>query len=256
MGNLIRMDLYRMRKARSFMVCLILSFVISACQTPLAWMLINLGRMFSNDVELFPATANLTEIIANPFPALTAMLLMLSACNFFYADMENGYIKNIAGQMPKRGFTILSKFIAAIPHNLLFMLLNVAGNLIGTMFLQRIVVGGDILNSIGAFCLKFLLIQSICAILLLVTATCRSKSLGSVLSVLLGTGLMVLVYSAITEGINQVLHLKGFSLSNYMPDQLLLDPTGDTLTSILSAAVTTAIFLPLSIRIFDRRDVK
>ena len=73
---------------------------------------------------------------------------------------------------------------------------------------------------------------------------------------LLGTGLMVLVYSAITEGINQVLHLKGFSLSNYMPDQLLLDPTGDTLTSILSAAVTTAIFLPLSIRIFDRRDVK
>ena len=34
MGNLIRMDLYRMNRAKSFRVCLILSFVIALAATP------------------------------------------------------------------------------------------------------------------------------------------------------------------------------------------------------------------------------
>ena len=256
MGNLIRMDLYRMRKGKGFLVCLILAFVFAFMQTPFAWLLTLLGRMISGEVIPLAPTAPLTEILSNPLPLLNAMLVMLSACAFFYADVEYGYIKNIAGQMPKRGFTILSKFIAIIPHNLLFMLAGVIGNLIGTLIFQRISFEGDIAHSLLVFVLRLLLLQSICSILLLVTSGLQSKPLGTVLAVLLGMGLLGVAYMGIDAGINQLLHLEDFSLARYMPDQLLGKANPPTLDAILVSAVTTAIFLPLSIRVFDRRDVK
>lgn len=256
MGNLIRMDLYRLVRSTSFRVCAILAFVLAMAQTPLFWGLTMVTRMFSEEVSAFPKTANLTEIIGNPLPFLNGMLVMLSACSFFYADMEDGYIKNIAGQMPKRGFTVLSKYFAMIPHNLFFMLLGVIGTLIGTVFLQQIVPGGNVFDSVVIFLMKFLLLQSICTILILVTAAFRNKSLGTVLAVLFGMGLLGLVYAALSTGISQLLRMENFNLSDYMPDQLLGSADPDVVKSILVSAVTTAIFLPVSIRVFDKRDVK
>ena len=256
MANLIRMDLYRLVKSTSFRVCAILAFVLAMSQTPLLWGLTMVTRMFSEEVSVFPKTANLTEIIGNPLPFLNGMLVMLSACSFFYADVENGYIKNIAGQMPKRGFTVLSKYFVMIPHNLFFMLVGVIGTLIGTVFLQQIVPGGNVFDSVVVFLMRFLLLQSICTILILVTAAFRNKSLGTVLAVLFGMGLLGLVYAALSSGISQLLRLENFSLNDYMPDQLLGLPNPPVVKSILVSAVTTAIFLPVSIRVFDMRDVK
>lgn len=256
MNNLIRMDLYRMRKSRGFWICLGLAFAFALLTTPLLWVLAKVGRMLSEEAGALPDTYPLTDLIRDPFPIVNAMLAMLAANAFFFADIENGYIKNIAGQMPKRGFTILSKFVAAVPLNLLFMTAGVAGNLIGTAVFQQIDPSGDILQSVLVFLVKFLLIQSLCAVLLLVTASCRSKSLGTVLSVLFGCGLLGLVYSGISTGLKSLLGLKNFQLSNYMPDQLLglLNPS--TETALIVAVVTGTVFLLLAIRVFDRRDVR
>ena len=256
MNNLIRMDLYRMRKSKGFRICLVLAFAFALLMTPMVWGLTKVGRMLSEEMSAFPDTALLTDIIRDPFPMFNAMLALLAANAFFFADIEHGYIKNIAGQMPKRGFTILSKFIAAIPLNLLFMVAGVAGNLIGTVIFQRIDLSGDIVGSVLVFLVKFLLIQGICAILLLVTASCRSKSLGTVLSVLFGSGLMGLVYTGISSALNSLLKLKDFQLGNYMPDQLIGILNPDLVTSLIVAVVTGAVFLVLAIRVFDRRDVK
>ena len=217
MANLLRMDLYRMRKAKSFWICLGIAFALLM---------------------------------------LNGMLCLLSACSFFYADMENGYIKNIAGQMPRRGFTVLSKYLAILPHNLLFMVAGIIGNLIGTVLFQQILLDGDILDAAVTFLMKVLLMQSICAILLMVTASFQNKSLGTVIAVLMGLGLMSLVYMMIDTGLDQLFQNKGFSVSDYMPDQLLGQLKPPVLDSILVSAATTALFLPLSVHVFDRRDVK
>lgn len=256
MVNLIRMDLYRMNRSKSFWVCLILAFALALSVTPVIKLLSVLARLLTEEADVFPASAKLSDIIGNPFPILNAMLAMLSACSFFYADVENGYIKNIAGQMPKKGFTILSKFLAIIPHNLLFMLVGVVGNLLGSMLFQKIAFDGGVAGSLGVFALKFLFIQSLCAVLLLVTSSFRSKSLGAVLAVLFGMGLLSLIYLAIDAGLSQLLPNMKFSLSEYMPDQLLRASAPKALDAILVSAVTTAVFLPLAIRVFDRRDVK
>ena len=256
MGKLIRMDLYRMLRSRPFIVCLALAFILALASAPLARLMFTLASSFSSEIkDAFPPEMNLSAILSDPFPMVNTMLLLLSLCFFFYADVENGYIKNIAGQMPMKGFTILSKFQAAIVHNLIFALAGIIGNLIGTMFVQRIVMDSGVLDSIRVLVLKLVLLQSLCAILLLVVSTFRSKSLGMILAVLFGLGLTSLIYSGINEGLKQIFG-PATDIRKYMPDVVMKENPLDTMKALLVAIVTGGIFLPLAIRIFDHRDVK
>ena len=255
MGNLIRMDLYRMNKAKSFRVCLILAFVFALFSTPLEKAMYAVGGLLGVEgLSPFPETANLCGMIGNSLSALTVLFALLSVVSFFHADMEGGYIKNIAGQMPRKGYSILSRFIAAIFLNLTFMLVALAGNLIGTVVLQKIIIDGSILESAGIFLLRLLLMQSICSILLLVTASFRNKSLGMILAVLMGLSLLTLIYLGINAGLGQL--IKGIDITPYMPDQILREEKPELIRAILVAAVTIGVFLPVSIRVFDKKDVK
>ena len=138
MGNLVRMDLYRMNKAKSFRVCLILAFVFALTATPFEYLMVQVGKMFSTSGTLtFPTEINLSTLINRCAAPLTVLLALLSIVNFYYADMEAGYIKNIAGQMPKKGFTMVSRFIASVPHNAVFLLVSIIGSIIGTVIFQR-----------------------------------------------------------------------------------------------------------------------
>ena len=256
MANLIRMDLYRMARAKRFWICLALAFLFAASVTPLSELIIKLAGLFGEAEVQKETSVSFISLLSNPFPAINAMLVMLSACGFFYADVENGYVKNIAGQMPDKGFTILSKFIAILPHNLLFMLAGVAGSLLGSVFFRRITMQGDVLEALRVIALKLLLMQSLCCLLLLATTALQSKSLGTVLAVLMGLGMMSLIYLAIDSGLNAMLPKKNFAIGDYMPDTLLGEEAPKTLRAILSALITGGIFLPLTIRIFDKKDVK
>ena len=261
MAKLFKMDLYRMVKARSFRILLALTFAISLGTMPMLKGLYDLAKRLSPEAitETFGATGTLSSLISSPFSLFTLLLILLSVVFFFHADMENGYIKNIAGQMPRRGYSILSRYLAAIVHNAVFMVAAAVGNVIGAMLVLKVTVDGAIVTGIGAFLLELLLLQGICAILLLVTASFRSKSFGIVLAVLFGVGATSLLYSAVDSGLD--LLIKGFKIAPYMPDTLLdnpFDANGNLLVlrSVLSAAVTIGIFLPLSIGVFDKRDVK
>ena len=255
MGNLVRMDIYRMLRAKSFRVCLITAFVLALCATPVEWGLTMLARSLSNDTPPFPDTVQLASLISHPASALIYMLAFLSAVIFFYADIEAGYIKNIAGQMPKKGFSVLSRYIAAMPHNLLFLAVGLIGNLIGSVLLRKITMDGDLLGSIVTFALRFLLMQAVCAILLLTTTSFRNKSLGMILAVMLGLPVMALIYIGINSGLGQLFG-KPVDITPYLPDQVLKEDAPDVLRALLVSAVTIGIFLPLSIRIFDKKDVK
>ncbi len=257
MHNLIRMDLYRMNRTRYFRICLGLALLFGLCQTPFMKLMSVLSAMLDEGaLAVFTPEAGLSSIIRDPFPLFNSMLAMLSLCAFYYGDQEGGYIKNIAGQMPRRGFTVLSKYIASIPHTLIFMAVGLIGNLAGTVIFRRIVIDGAVPDALRICFLRFLLFQGIAAILLLVTASLRSKSLGIVLSVLFGLGALSLFYGALETALHQIPFLKDFSFSPYMPDQLLQSPAPETLPSILSGAVSIALFLPLSVHVFDRRDIK
>lgn len=256
MGNLVRMDLYRMNKAKSFRVCLILAFVFALTATPFEYLMVQVGKMFSTSGTItFPTEINLSTLINRCATPLTVLLALLSIVNFYYADMEAGYIKNIAGQMPKKGFTMVSRFIASVPHNAVFLLVSVIGSIIGTVIFQKIIFDGAILESIVTFLLKILLLTSVCSILLLVTAAFRNKSFGMILAVLIGLTLTSLLYTLVVNpGLNKI--FTKVDITPYMPDAVLAEEKPGVLRAILVSAVTIGIFLPLSARVFDRKDVK
>ena len=259
MGNLIRMDLYRMRKGKTLLITLLIAVVLSFAQTPVLKLLTMLMGSLDSSAEvsrLLAPETTLADLVRTPFPMIADLLLLISATNFFYADLANGYIKNIAGQMPKRGYTVLSKFIAITPHNLLFMVLCVLANLGGCLLFQKVTLGSDFVNALGTFFLKLLLMQAVCAILLFSTTALRNKSLSIVVAVLVGMGLLGLIYLSIDGLIGTVFKTEFEFFETYMPDQLLAEKTPKVLDSILSSVICGTVFLLLAIRIFDRRDVK
>ena len=256
MDKLIRMDLYRMFKSVASVICLALAFGLALAIEPFAKLLYTLANSLSSEVnETFAAEIELSAILSDPFPMLNAMLALLSLCSFFYADVENGYIKNIAGQMPMKGFTVLSKFTAAIVHNLIFAAAGILGNLAGSLLVHRVAMDGAVPDSIRVLVLRLMLFQSIGAILLLVVSTLRSKSLGMILAVLFGLGLTGLIYMGINEGLSQIFG-PGTDISRYMPEIVMGENPLDTVKAILVSLVTGAVFLTLAIKIFDRKDVK
>ncbi len=256
MGNLIRMDLYRMRKARSFKVCLFLAFCVALVSTPLLRLLFSLGELLGAEVDLFPKQALLSDLIKGQPGGLGVMLSLISLSSFFYADVENGYVKNIAGQMPKKGFTVFSKYLSSIPHMLVFMLVSLIGSLIGTVLVQKIVVDSAILDALRVFVLRLLLIESLCAILLLFVAVIQSKSLGTTYAVLAGMGLLSVVYYGIDTGLDKIFTKKDFEVANYMPDMILQESNPPTVKALVVSAIFICLFLWLSVRIFDKKDVK
>lgn len=258
MINLIKMDLYRMFKARSFKVCLLLALLLSFSQMPLlkvVSMLLSLIPGAGSISGMIPKSANLSSLIGNPFPGINFILMMFSACYFFYADLEHGFIKNIAGQMPKKGYTVLSKYLAAIVHNLIFIAAGIIGNLIGHLLIVKLIMDKDVMKMTGAMCVRFLLVMALTAILLLVVASVHSKTFGMVLAVVFGADVLNLLYLGIDAAVLMAFK-KSISIENYMPDQLMWQSNPKLPLALPVAAVTILVFLLLAIRIFDRRDVK
>ena len=125
MGNLIHMDLYRMRKSRAFWVCLILALVLPIARPGVENLLIMVARMLSDEVPAVSDAVSLSGLISNALPIVNGMLCMISLSIFFYADIEFGYVKNIAGQMPKKALTRLRESGRYLPEILLLAVLFV-----------------------------------------------------------------------------------------------------------------------------------
>ena len=259
MLNLIKMDLYRLFKSKPFIICLAISALLALASTPIekAFSLLAAALAGEGAADLFDKQEKMSAILLSPlFPgSFGAILPFISLVSYYNADIEHGYIKNIAGQLPARGLTVFSKFFATIPHNLIFMCVGVLFNILGTMFLCTIVWDAEVASALGTFFIKLLLMQSVATLLVFVVSTLRLKSLGAILAVLMGSPMMTIVYGLISTLLERV-GIKNFSLSDYMPDAILCETQPEILTAILSALIFGAIFLALAIRVFDRRDVK
>ena len=287
MRNLIRMDLYRMRKARGFWVLLILTFVLSFAAIGLTKGFDALLQLTGEDTTSFRFLSEkvaLSEIIANPFPTLmgimpmmTPMLMFLSACIFFGADSSRGYIRNTIGLMPSRAHTILSRFFSIMVHNALFMFVGFLGTLAANVMFRQIVAEGpvqgfslltEILSpqsqatlltipaGILTFLTKYVLTLALSTVLLWLVGARGSKGFGTIGAVLFGSGMLSALWQLISLGVNYLAKTSDFDLSLYMPDQLLYSVTPLQPYTILMAVGLLALSLFLSVWSFNKRDLK
>ena len=203
---------------------------------------------FAAVIEVMPP-ATLTSSIVSPFYLPFFIILMFaSLVSFSYADIANGYIKNIAGQLPHKSSTIISKFIVIGLHNLLFLAVGSLTNTLGNLMLSgmgmiHFVNDGMALQAILTLLLKWMLSMALASILMFVTIGIKNKILASIVGVIIGTGSLGLAYMGLSTAADTVFRTDGF--------------VGEDVTeAVIVSLVCIAIFMTLTVKVFDRSDVK
>lgn len=261
MANLIKMDMRRMLHAPMFYITLI---IVSAFNILLNFALVSVAKLFMSSQAVKPTT--FSDIITTPFfIPLLIILMFASVIAFFYADISGGFIKNIAGQLPRKSYLIVSKFIVGSIHNLIFMVAGVLSYLLGCLGLSAMGMitltdDGNILAAVMTLLLKWLLSVAITSILLFVSNGIQNKVLASVIGVIIGTGSLGLAYMGLNTAIDGIFHSENFDIGSFMPDTLLGNVNVAANTAVLNALIVSlvciAVFLALTVKVFNSRDVK
>lgn len=271
MGNLVRMDLFKLRKTKMFFVfaavILAVTIILPIVGKIFAGVLLNILESASGDAQalaearMLVAEYNkpylLSDVLRAPMGGLSMlwMLLFVSASSFMYLDLANGYVKNVAGQLPTRGHLAVSKLIVVYCHNLVLMLVGLVGSLIGYGVTRGFTLDDAIAAGLLEFFLKLLLTGGLSALLLLFTTGFRNKTLAIVSSVILGMGMMSLVYMPLGFALGKLFRTE-VDLMPYMPDQMLLAANINVWAALAEGVGMTLLFLFLTTYCVNKRDVQ
>ena len=221
-----------------------------------------ISNIFKNaEGVTYSAEVKFSSLLSSPIEQIFLILVMISAVSFMYADIANGYIKNIAGQLTNKGNTVISKFIVIGIHNFAFMFFGFLGNTLSEFCIRKVVFDSMIAYGIAAFAIKWLLLMSISSIVLFFSTGLKNKTVASVVGVLLSSGLLGLVYLGLNAGIANVFKTDNFDINSYMPDQLFGQTVAATLNvtafnAIIVSLVVSGVFLFFTVKIFNNSDVK
>ncbi len=290
MRNVIKMDIYRLLTSLSFKVCIILVFVQNFISGPLTKIAFFLARklMLSSDMteqevdELFGVWSRdfyIGNAVASQLGGICTIIFLLCIVFFSYSDIQHGYIKNIAGQLPKRSYTVISKFTVMQLTALIFYGVSVFAKTLGQLIcgqrlkfdmvfpgeldMETFSFGPDRVFSLGhalaEFGVKILLLSCMCALILLLTTGLGSNVAGTIAAVVVGAGFTGVAYAAASLAVSRLFRLEDFSFSDYMPDSLYrsdLVADGGMIRSIIIAIAATAVLLFITIKLYDRKEFK
>ena len=280
MFNLIKMDIHRLLHSKStwIMICFVIGLaVFSVTMTnsdiefmkddPAAVTETMEERPVGIYVEAQPEWVNGTIEIGSVVSVemrsqLLAILCVIFAAIFTNADYKNGYIKNIAGQFPRREQLVASKFIV-IAFQVLVMVV---------VFTISIVVSGYVmwgsdfyLGSVTELFqylgVQYLLHLGIAAVMMLLCILTYSTAFSMTSGILLCSGLEVPIYSLINKAINGLKTGLEFDINKYILDgnitMLLYDSTSEVMVRGVAVGVAFAIVsLFISTIIVKKRDIR
>ena len=274
MGRLIKMDFYRLFRSKLFWVTNIilfgLNFLINFAIPVLTdWsreLLRSTPDSGVSEAELAAMSESnhmhFADLLSNPLSGLFMVILFVSATGFLYADIKDGYIKNIAGQISKKGYTAFSKFIAILFHNAFFMVTALLSSTLAILICPKATLAfdGDMGDAFVSFLVNYLLGIALTSIALFFTAALGNKTLGIVIGVLFSVGALNLIYLGINKVID-LINIKNFDITKYMPDTLYghvfkTSETVELCTALAVALIFTTGFIALSIFIINKKDVK
>ena len=256
MGNLIRMDLYKIRKSKMTYICLLTAIALSVLFEGLVPMLLDLigtSSELNDEMNKVHAFGNL---ITAPF--LTT-LMYLSAAHFSYIDISDGYIKNIAGQLANKGNTVISKFVAIAVHNLIFMMLDGFASGFAGMICYKVEMT-NIAEGVCTLLIKWVLSLGVTALILLFTNGFKSNVLGYIVTILLAFGATNGLYMGIDVGLHKLGVSNDFSVGDYAAENLFgsvsVIENKDVVLGLVVAVIYICLFMWLTVTLFNKKDVK
>ena len=273
MLNLIKMDFYRLFRTkavrRGAIVAAIFAFFTS---------LLNLGILeivklsleddpnAANDIGVFFSIvswlngADFADIVLTGTGMLSLFVSCMIAASFVGGEQSCGYAKNIAGQLPNRGFMVASKFVATCFIQLMVLVIyTVVCSICAGIFFNEYIIGYSIGAMLGGLALRFLLFCAVDAVLLFFCTLTRSHAVSMVIGAIFGIGVTSLVYKLV----NMLLSMVNITIDveKLMPDGIngLISASslGDIVARVfIVAAVFVTVFLTGAMMLFKKRDVK
>ena len=280
MFNLIKMDTHRLLHSKStwIIICFVIGlavFSVTMTNSDIEFMKEDPssatetieGRTVGIYVEARPEWVNgdieIGSIVSAEMRSqLLAILCVIFAAVFTNADYKNGYIKNIAGQFPRREQLILSKFIA-IAMQVFIMI---------TVFTLSIVASGYMLwgsnfylgsatELIKYLGVQYLLHLGVAALMMFLCILTHSTAFSMTTGILVCSGLVVPVYSLINKAVNEMKTGLDFDLNKYILDgnitMLRFDSTTEVMARGLAVGAAFAIVsLIFAMIIMKKRDIR
>ena len=275
MLNLLRMNNRRIFRSKMFAIAFLVILVTSIASAPVERALMKAVVGFAVSVETESKSesentaalgealgaseaAKVSEISADPFViTFLPLFILLLVVSFSYMDIENGFIKNIAGQQPKRSRVAVSKYLTIMLSNLVLMLTALIGQVISKYIVGKVEIdAGAIPQAVYTFGVRWLLLLALSALLLFLTVGIGAKPLALVTAVLAGTGFLGLIYLGIDTAIQNMLHIQNLSLVDYAPDQLLTQSGYEGPRAVIVGITFSAVFMLLTVLRADKTDVK
>ena len=218
MGNLLRMDLYRLIRSKSLYICLAIICAFSVLGVVTIWYantpefaeLMTTSQYiaedgasvaFTMDESVSSAdysTLTLQRLFGSIFVSggLLTLLVSLSLVLFVGAEFDSGFVKNVLAARRGRGAYFASKTVLAVIFALIFVLAASLVSLIGAIF-----VGVEIAFSAAEFfswvSLLILAVAAYATISLFFVMFTKSKTAGILAACMLSSSLLGLVASGI-----------------------------------------------------------
>lgn len=220
---------------------------------------INLGMTVTMPTEPGKPVTVFDVFFSNAQGRFYALFLIIFAVMFSTADIKSGYIKNIGGQVPRRGVLVVSKAVALA----LFTVITLAGIFLfqaaANMVVFKSVVWGDWKVIIPYFLTQLVLNYAFVLICVAMAVIIKNNVASMTLSVCLTMNMMSIIYDLISYAIYKI-GIHNFDIYKYtITGKMTMLPmnvsTNDVVSSMCVAATFIIIMLSLSSYIFQKRDI-
>lgn len=281
MLNMIKMDLYRMFRTKSmYIVWIVLAVALLLttflCKTDYDSLSkedamqqeqitepteenINVGMMVTLPTKPGEKVTVFDIFFANSQGKFYALFLVIFAVIFSTADIGGGYIKNIGGQVQKRGALIFSRSIALA----VFTMLTMVGSFLFQAVANDIVFGelewGNLKAILSYFLTELTLHYALMLICMAIAIILKNNVISMVIAVCLTMNVMSIVYGLVNSAIQKI-GIQNFQIYKYMITGKLsllpMNPSGNECLAAFGVAIVfIVVMISVSSVVFQKRDI-
>lgn len=281
MINLIRMDLHRFVHSVSFWIMITITAALAVFSIGMTKYSLDLaekqdesafrpeedtlvfGITVETNYEWLNGDIRFDEMVnANLASCLVLVVLVIFIPLFVNGEQKNGFIKNIAGQLPNRGMLVLSKlFMAAVQVFVVLAAYSLSAAFAGWFYFGERLVMDSITDFLFIFALHYLLHFSFGAVVLMLTVVLKSSAFSMVFGILCCCRGSVLAYNLINIAVRFINKASEFDISKYMIETNIGYVKGDIgegdlLRIILVGFVFLAASATVSAVVMQKRDIR
>lgn len=298
MINAIKMDLYRLYKTKStYVIWCIMAFVLILSSATLK-MMDNTTTVHVNDtmvmedssddlisgikdgmmeepvVEEEPINIGLSVglpesqenyitvydvIYGNVQGKLIALFIVIFAVLFATSDLNSGYIKNIGGQVEKRGCLIISKAVSIFVYTVATMVLSVLIQIVANAVFLGYIKWGNLKDFFVYMSTETFLHFAFACICMTIAVLVRNNMVSMILAVCMTMNVLTILYGVLQKLITKM-GIKNFKILDYTITgkiSMLSNhvTTKESISAICLSIVFVIIMVVLGKSSFEKKDI-